>query len=176
MVPGTCVECGNPVKPGTNKCPEHLAGIGRTPNRHHPKRTVVIWAIVACCILYFGYVLLKPSTEPVTLEEYAAVVCNRSGLPQSSTWGEARSWLRDLLDDMKRLEPPAEIVQYHEGRTAALSGMLKAMGGKPSGAPMNPIELAFDPTANAAMDADEAAVSSLTIDERRELYRLGCRF
>ena len=40
---GQCVECGGQAKPGMNKCPEHLVGIGLTPDRHNPKRTVIIW-------------------------------------------------------------------------------------------------------------------------------------
>ena len=176
MQPGTCVECGSQAKPGTNKCPEHLVGIGRTPNRHNPRRTVIIWVIVACCILYFAYVLLKPSAEPVTAEEYAVVVCERDGLPKEATWGETRRWFRGLLDDLERLEPPAEIVPFHEGRTTALRGMLKAMEGKNGDAPKNEVELVFDPVAQAAAEADEVGVLSLSAEHRSLLRQHGCRF
>lgn len=175
MLLGTCVECGSPAKPGTNKCPEHLVGDGRTPNRHNWKRTALI-CVVLCCVLYFGYVLWKPSAVPVTAEEYATVICNLDTFPHDTTWGDARRTMRYRVREYKKLEPPAELSRFHEGQIASYEGMIKAMQGKDGGAPMNPYELIFDPAANAAASAGERGERSLTVEHHRLLRQHGCRF
>ena len=133
--------------------------------------------IVVPCVALIGYYgWLRPNAEPVTLEEYAAVICNLDSSPADLTWGEVRGSLRDRLGVYKRLEPPPEIMPFHEGRVVALGGVSKAMRGKDGNAPMNELELAFDPDIRAAMQADKKGVRSLPPADRRVLYKHGCRF
>ena len=174
---GYCVECGGQAEPGTNKCPEHLVGIGRTPNWHNPKRTVIIWVIVVSCVALIGYYgWLRPSAVPVTAEEYAAVICNLDKFPSDATWGDARRTLRYRVREYKKLAPPAEFSGFHEGQIASYEGMVRAMKGKDGGAPMNPYELILDPTAHAAASAGERGERSLSSENYRLLRRHGCRF
>ena len=177
MQPGFCVECGEQAKPGRNKCPQHLVGAGRTPDRHNPRRTVIIWVIVVSCIAlvaYYGW--FRPSAVPVTAEEYAAVICNLDRFPADPTWGDARHTMRYSVREYKKLEPPAEFSGFHEGQIASYEGMIKAMKGKDGGAPMNPYELILDPVANAAASAGERGERSLTGEHHRLLRQHGCRF
>ena len=177
MLPGTCVECGEQAKPGRNKCPQHLVGAGRTPDRHNPRRTLIIWVIVVSCVALVAYYgLSRPSAVPVTAEEYAAVICNLDEFPSDATWGDAQRTLRYRVREYKKLEPPAELSGFHEGYIASYEGMVKAMKGKDGGATMNPYELILDPTANAAASTGERGERSLSSENYRLLRQHGCRF
>ena len=174
---GQCVECGGQAKPGMNKCPEHLVGIGLTPDRHNPKRTVIIWVIVVSCVAYIGYHgWLRPNAEPVTLEEYAVVICGANVLHDGATWGEAREYARVKLSEHNGLAPPGDLVPYHEGRIETLEGFLDAIRDKDANAIMNEYELIFDPDAMRAARALGAGERSLSIENRRLLRQHGCRF
>ena len=133
--------------------------------------------VAAAIVVGFGYYLLKESEpEPVSLEEYAARVCNADGLHDDATWGETRTHLQARLSEHKGLAPPADVVPYNEGRIAALEGFLDAIRDKDAKAIVNEYELIGNPDAMRGVRAGEAGERSLSHEHRRLLRQHGCRF
>ena len=133
--------------------------------------------VAAVVVLWMGSLMVDEFTaREVTLEEYAEIVCDSDGLPRKATWGEAQSAMQDRLSTYKGLKPPDEIVPFHEGRIAAMEGVIEVVKGKDSGAVMNEYELAFVPEMHQAMRADKAGVRSLSVEHQRLLKKHGCRF
>ena len=175
---GTCVECGRQAARNSNKCPEHEAAVQARNRRGSSTWRIVLTVGVAVAIVVgVGYYFLEEfQPEPVSLEEYAARVCNADSLQDNATWGETRMYLQDRLSEHKGLAPPAEVVPYNEGRIAALEGFLDTIRDKDAKAIVNEYELIGNPDAMRGVRAGEAGERSLSHEHRRLLRQHGCRF
>ena len=110
----------------------------------------------------------------VTMEEYAAIMCDRPGLGSGATWSDARAYTKANLRDRKGLNPPEEMREWHEGMIEMTELILDALSGHDGDAAFNEMRLILNPDAHAAADVGDAAERSLSLETHRELRRLGC--
>ena len=181
MQAGYCVDCGRRAVRGSNRCPEHEEVPLREMLRpRRPREGVPTWQWILIVSVIgvsavVGYLILGQGAEPtpVSLERYAAIVCNRDGT-RGPTWGSTRDFLRADLNARKGLSPPEEMREWHETKIAVLELTIDALDKYDADEPVNAMLLLGNPVMYQAADMDEAAGRSLPIDTRRELYRLGC--
>lgn len=98
-------------------------------------------AALAAALLLLA-VACSSSNGALTLDEYIAwCVANaeNNNLTDSGaiTWGEATDILERGLNDARSINPPEEVRQYHDGRTAGLQALTAAAQQEESGEPFN---------------------------------------
>ena len=162
-----CVRCDRPAEAGKERCFVHQTD-------HTSRKGWVVGVIVGVAIIGLAAYLGWPEPEPVTLEEYAAIVCNKDR-PKADTWGEARASLRSELRDRESLIPPEEMTEWHEGKIEMLSITLDALSGLDADEPINELLLLGIPELRRAMVVDKAADRSLSLETHRQLRQHGCR-
>ena len=104
---------------------------------------LIPWLVVACLVVLLGACGGgKDGDAPLTVEAYAAEACQgRVGdllEDDSLTWGRLQRGLDDTAGDVRRLQPPLVLAEWH--RQALLT--LREMRGIAAGFPANdPIQL-----------------------------------
>ena len=178
LTPGACVICGDKAARGSNRCVRHGGDV--PTNRRSGSQSVwkLVLGAIGLGLLLLAIVgglieALAPSRTPITLEKYADTFCSGSGLSHP-TWGQMREFARTRLKELRRVEPPDEVRQYHEATIEGLELMLKAIRYKPSDDPLNEWELLGNPDAMRAVQAAEQADRGLDFDTRVLLMQHGC--
>ena len=114
------------------------------------------------------------SVKPLTVEEYAAKVCDPVDLPDGVTWKQYRDKLRADIDRGEGVVPPQEVRDYHLSIIAAMRETLKATNDFAPEAQVNPYELTTNSEFVLKLALAVEAQQGLDDETSQTLIKHGC--
>ena len=115
-----------------------------------------------------------PTPPPISLEDYAAAVCDPVDLPAGATWGQLRDKLKRDISRSEKVVPPPAVSDWHFALTASMRETLEATEEFDQNTPMNPYELVDNEAWMLKATLSEQATAALSEDVREILLSAGC--